>query len=169
MSFGVTDDDESSREYKKALEKVISENTDMVFIAAAGNDSADLNENPQYPANFLLKNVITVASIDASGELSDFSNYNNSFVDIAARGSDILSQWPYGPPIELSGTSMAAPQVTRVCGRVQHKKPEWSAKQIVEHILKTSTMDAQLTEFVSSGRVLNEDQAIKALNLTAFF
>ncbi len=164
MSFGVTDEDESSKEYKKALEKVISENTDMVFVAAAGNDSDNLDEKPQYPANFLLKNVITVASIDESGELSNFSNYNNTIVNIAARGSNILSQWPYGPPIELSGTSMAAPQVTRVCGRIQHKKPKWSAIQIVEHILKTAKIDAQLTEFVSMGRVLNEDQAIKDLD-----
>gem|GEM_PF-5025587 len=158
------EEDESSREYRKALEKVISENTDMVFVVAAGNESADLNEKPQYPANFLFKNVITVASIDKSGELSNFSNYNNSFVDIAARGSDILSQWPYGPPIELSGTSMATPQVTRVCGRIQHKKPEWSAKQIVDHILKTAKIDSQLTEFVSMGRVLDENQALQNLD-----
>jgi subtilisin family serine protease len=53
-----------------------------------------------------------VGSTDASDELSFFSNYGSKTVFIAAPGSNIFSTTPGGNYESLSGTSMAAPQVS---------------------------------------------------------
>jgi subtilisin family serine protease len=68
----------------------------IVDVAAAGNDSANLDSAPLKPASFSLSlpNVITVASIDNQGNLSIFSNFGASSVDLAAPGTKILSTSP---------------------------------------------------------------------------
>lgn len=98
--------------YTEALEQVMRE-SDMLFVAAAGNDGSNNNIDPVYPASLPLDNVISVTFIDSDGELTRFSNYGDDSVDIAAPGEDIYSTivGSYAP---LSGSSMAAPQVSAV-------------------------------------------------------
>lgn len=91
----------------------------ILFIAAAGNDSADNDASPHYPSSYDNGNIVAVASITSTGELSSFSNWGASSVDIGAPGSSIQSTLPesrkgkvvsgYGT---YSGTSMATPHVT---------------------------------------------------------
>ncbi len=69
-------------------------NAGIVVCAAAGNDSANNDAVPQYPASYPLANIITVASIDPRNGLSNFSNYGAASVDLAAPGTDIYSTAP---------------------------------------------------------------------------
>ncbi len=50
--------------------------------------------SPHYPADYPNENIISVASIQQDGELSDFSNFGASSVDIAAPGTQV---WAYDP------------------------------------------------------------------------
>ena len=83
-----------------------------IFVAAAGNSAADLDTTIGLPADFAetKDNVISVASIDASLELSSFSNYGSTTVNIAAPGAAIYSTILSGYD-NSSGTSMACPHV----------------------------------------------------------
>jgi len=99
-------------QYSPALEEVIKE-SDMLFVAAAGNSGSDNDAKPIYPANFQLDNLISVTFIDANGNLTKQSNYGKTTVDFAAPGNDILST-VVGTYQTLSGSSMAAPQVSAV-------------------------------------------------------
>ncbi len=70
----------------------------VLFVAAAGNESAD-NDNPatpSYPANFSIthSNVISVAATDQNDDLSLFSNFGLSSVNVAAPGENIYSTVP---------------------------------------------------------------------------
>jgi subtilisin family serine protease len=70
----------------------------VIIVAAAGNEATD-DATYSYPAAFgtgtyNYNNIISVAAIDNTGYLADFSNYGNDWVDIAAPGVDILSTWP---------------------------------------------------------------------------
>lgn len=87
----------------------------ILVVAAAGNDGTDALVFPCQYAD-----VICVASHNADGQISRFSNYGSG-VDIAAPGHNILSSIPMAIDSEIytdrrgydfkDGTSMAAPYV----------------------------------------------------------
>lgn len=96
--------------YNEALEKVMRE-SDMLFIAAAGNDGTNNNSSPVYPANLKMDNMISVTFVNPDGNLSKYSNYGATTVDIAAPGYNIYST-VIGDYAYMSGSSMAVPHVT---------------------------------------------------------
>jgi subtilisin family serine protease len=66
----------------------------IIFCAAAGNDGANNDSTPSYPASYNVSNVISVAATDASDGLAAFSNYGKTSVDIGAPGVNIYSCTP---------------------------------------------------------------------------
>ena len=81
---------------------------------------------------------MSVASSDANDELSFFSNYGNTFVDMAAPGADI---WSCGIASDsdyryLSGTSMAAPHVA---GALALAKARFPGETFVDLIARLNT------------------------------
>jgi len=62
-----------------------------IFIAAAGNNSSNNDSTLYYPASYDLNNIISVASTDQNDNLSSFSDYGATTVDVGAPGSNILS------------------------------------------------------------------------------
>ncbi len=83
----------------------------VVVVIAAGNQSADLGSRPFYPAADAPQGAIVVASHDADGGLSPFSNTGRR-VDLSAPGGIIYSTLPANSHGYMSGTSMSAPQVS---------------------------------------------------------
>lgn len=75
----------------------------IIFVAAAGNNGANNDLIPTYPANYRLPNMIVVAASDQHDDLAGFSNYGATSVDIAAPGVNILST----VPVSLAGTTAA--------------------------------------------------------------
>ena len=66
----------------------------IVFCTAAGNNSANNDSTPTYPASYRLPNMIVVAASDQNDNLASFSNYGVGTVDLAAPGVNILSTIP---------------------------------------------------------------------------
>jgi subtilisin family serine protease len=66
----------------------------IVFCAAAGNNSANNDATPFYPASYRLNNMIVVAASDQNDALASFSDYGATTVDLAAPGVNILSLLP---------------------------------------------------------------------------
>lgn len=89
------------------------ERSHMLFVCAAGNSGTDNDERPLFPACFDLDNVISVAHIDANGNLTYDSNYGLNSVDVAVPATDIYSTF-VGTYSSLSGSSMATPHVTAI-------------------------------------------------------
>ncbi|MES2920838.1 MAG: S8 family serine peptidase [Verrucomicrobiota bacterium] len=69
-------------------------NVGIVFCAAAGNESANDDTTPTYPANYRLPNMIVVAASSQTDQLASFSNFGATTVDLAAPGANILSLKP---------------------------------------------------------------------------
>lgn len=72
----------------------------ILFIAAAGNDGANSDSTPSYPASYGLTNIISVAATDKNDRLTSYSNYGKNTVHLGAPGGDtgggagaILSTW----------------------------------------------------------------------------
>jgi hypothetical protein len=102
MSFGSIHDN-------PALYEIIS-NSNALFICAVGNNRRDMDITPSYPAAYRLPNLISVASVNADGGFSYFSNYSTSLADITALGRDVVSAFPDGGTGSLTGTSMSCPR-----------------------------------------------------------
>jgi subtilisin family serine protease len=148
----------------KALEDAIREAGEegILFIAAAGNSSADSDRSPHYPAGYNLPNVISVAALNRKDELASFSNYGAKSVHIAAPGSEILSTWLGGTFEEHSGTSMATPEVVGVAALVLSVEPKISVKDLRQRLLDSVDPLPGLKGKVSSGGRLNAARAVGA-------
>jgi len=97
MGAEVTSNSWGSYYYDSELLAAIeaSDANGVLFVAAAGNDYGNNNDtNPFYPASYDLNNIIAVLSTNQYDNMSDFSNYGPSFVDLGAPGEDILSCVP---------------------------------------------------------------------------
>lgn len=135
----------------------------ILSIAAAGNESIDLNDLKQYPACY--DEVFGVASLTASDEMSSFSNYGDDCVDASAAGSNIMSAYYYNPDWYLydqynylSGTSMATPVVSGVAGLVHSVRPDISPENL-RKILRQSADDLNDNR-LGQGRI-NANQAVR--------
>jgi hypothetical protein len=150
----------------KALDKA-----DILYVAAAGNGGwdgyGDNNDtNPTYPASYDLPNIISVAALSQSGSLTYFSNYGVNSTHIAAPGDAIYSTVFDNKYAAMSGTSMAAPQVSGVAALVRGHRPQmpaWMVKQVLIASAKTSSTVKSLSSLqlkVSSGGMLDAKEAL---------
>ncbi|MCA9169466.1 MAG: S8 family serine peptidase, partial [Planctomycetales bacterium] len=126
-----------------------------IFVAAAGNDAADNDAVPSYPANYDLPNVISVAATDRNDQLASFSNFGATTVDLAAPGVSILSTTPGNTYSSFSGTSMATPHVAGAISLVREMHPAWSNTQVINQILESVDIVPSLSGKVATGGRLN--------------
>lgn len=98
----------------------------VLVVAAAGNGYQDGNA-PSYPAAY--SEVVAVAATTSAGGHASFSN-TGSYVDIAAPGVGILSDYPGNRVKSANGTSMASPQVAGAAADVWSAHRTWSAAQV---------------------------------------
>jgi subtilisin family serine protease len=96
------------------------------------------------PANS--PSAITVAATTLSGTIADFSSGGPTPVslqlkpDVAAPGVAITSSLPVnqaGPYGAMSGTSMAAPQVSGAAALLMQRHPDWTVAQIKSALVQT--------------------------------
>lgn len=146
----------------QALYDVINawKNMDMLFVAAAGNDGTDNDVSPQYPSNYELENIITVAATNRNDNMAYFSCYGGESVDIGAPGEGILSTTPGNTYAVYSGTSMATPHVAGAAVLLWTMHPSYGYTDIKEILLSTVDPLATLGDKVVSGGRLNIDSAI---------
>ncbi len=116
--------------------KQVMKESNMLFVAAAGNTGDNNDAKPIYPADLELDNLISVTFVNADGQLTDQSNYGPNSVDLAAPGEDIYST-TVGNYATMSGSSMATPQVTGVSAIIYACNDHIYASNVKEVLLKS--------------------------------
>ena len=149
--------------FSQALQDAIgrANNANILFIAAAGNDSYNCETSSCYPAEYPNANVLAVASITSTGAMSSFSNYGSTTIDIGAPGSSIVSTVPKSSKgnvisgyASYSGTSMATPHVSGAAALYAASHPGSSAATIKSAIMSSAVPTASLNgKVVSNGRL----------------
>lgn len=143
----------------------LMKNSDALFMCAAGNGDAygigmdNDSSVKNYPASFDLPNIISIASIDERGGLSNFSNYGEVSVDIAAPGTNIYSTMPGGYGYK-NGTSMATPYVTGVAALVLSADMDLTPIEVKNYILKSAHKLPQLENKIVTDAIVDAFDAI---------
>ncbi|MBR5246776.1 MAG: leucine-rich repeat protein [Clostridia bacterium] len=128
INMSLTAQGESER-MTEAVDNAVANNVNVVV--AAGNNSADLDRKKYTPA--CIESAITVSATDSDDKLASFSNYDGP-IDIAAPGVNIKSCYLNNSYVTMSGTSMAAPQVTAGLAIIQSIIKDLSASKTEQRI-----------------------------------
>lgn len=131
-----------------------------IFIAAAGNDATSNEITHNYPSDYDLSNIISVAATDQNDDLAEFSNFGATSVDVAAPGENILSTITGNIYEYLSGTSMATPYTAGLAALVWGYKNELSADEVKGVILNDGDSLATLDGATVSGKRINADRSL---------
>lgn len=149
--------------YSEILNEVMNrvEQAGILFVAAAGNDHANNDADPMYPASYRQENVIAVAASNRSDDIARFSNWGVKLVHLAAPGKDIYSTILNGRYKSASGTSMAAPYVSGVLSLMKSHLPNLSAKELKDRLLGAAEHTYIFEEKTLSGGRLDAHAALK--------
>ncbi len=142
----------------------------IIFVAAAGNDAADMDLLAHYPASHRLENVLSVANATNRDDRPVSTNFGSGSVELFAPGYDIYSLWhdPSTLYVSRSGTSMAAPHVAGAFALLKAEFPNDTYRQLINRVLRTVDLVSTFSGRVQSGGRLNVDRAIRSTDNRPF-
>ena len=146
-----------SQSLKDAI--ISADNAGMLFVAAAGNDAFDNDQIDSWPANYDVPNVMSIASTTSTDNMSSFSQWGATTVDMGAPGSNVLSTVPGGYNT-LSGTSMATPHVAGAAALILAADPSLSTAEVKNILMTSGDPIADLQGKTVSGKRLNVNTAL---------
>jgi len=143
--------------YVQELANAIARNRDqgILFVAAAGNSSQNIDSTPSYPASYAVANIVSVGAMDQNGAPASFSNFGASSVDIAAPGAQISSTYPGNRYVYLSGTSMAAPHVSGALALLKAYSSGLDWQSMIGTLYSTADVRTSLQGKFGGNRSLN--------------
>ncbi|MCX6163360.1 MAG: S8 family serine peptidase [Ignavibacteriae bacterium] len=139
-----------------------AEEKGVLFVVASGNEGTDIAVKRNFPPKYYIENgemkyfsnMIVVGAntwmkkwseekdpdniTDGYDLAASFSNFSEKVVDLFAPGMEINSSVPGGKYERMSGTSMAAPEVTGVAAIIKGFYPNLNAQEI--KIILTSSV-----------------------------
>lgn len=109
-----------------------------LVVAAAGNDSKDIDAAANHFIPAYLNKVLSVGATDENDKAASFSNYGKA-AEVFAPGANIYSTtFPGNDAYSTSsGTSFACPLTSGIAGLVWAKNPDWTPKFVARQIIET--------------------------------
>jgi subtilisin family serine protease len=143
--------------WREAVETAIKSAPGTLFVAAAGNSDSNVGFVEDVPASLKLANLLVVAAVNQAGDETSFTSHGEN-VGVAANGYHVVSFVPGGARLPLSGTSMAAPNVTNLAAKLFALDTSLTPEQVVALIKDGSTRD-------DSGRqmLIDEKRSVELL------
>lgn len=147
-----------STNYSLILQSAINNcrNAGIVVVAGVGNDGANIDASPTYPASFNLDNVLAVTATDRSDTLASFSNYGATNVDIAVPGKAIASTQASAVALYAvgDGTSFSTAIMSGAMALITARFPGLSPAQRIQRALTTvDALPSLAGKCVSGGRL----------------
>jgi subtilisin family serine protease len=150
--------------WKQAIIDAMQAAPGTLFVTAAGNSDSDAGFLEDVPSSLQLPNLITVGATNQAGDATSFTSYGKTVV-VYASGYHVESFIPGGKRVRFSGTSMAAPQVTNLAGKLFAVDPALTPEKAKELILEGATpSDDGKRKLIDEKRTL---ELVKEKNTTA--
>lgn len=126
---------------RDSLTRAMASAPGILFVTAAGNSGTDATFDESIPSSIVLPNLLTVGAVDLAGDEAGFTSYGPT-VKAHANGYQVESFIPGGDRLAFSGTSMAAPQVANLAGKLLAVKPTLTPTEIIALIVGTAERTA---------------------------
>lgn len=114
-----------------AFELAAAANPQMLFVASAGNNGRDIDQDPVYPASLTLDNLLVVTSADDYVRPAEQVNWGRTSVDYLVPAEQIPVIEFDGRAGVASGSSYAVPRVVALGARLLAINPEWRAVELI--------------------------------------
>jgi len=121
-----------------AVETAIKTAPNTLFVCAAGNSDSNAGFEKDVPASLHLPNLIAVGAVNQAGDETSFTSYGDTVV-VDADGYNVESYVPGGTKLQLSGTSMASPNVVNLAAKLFALDPSLTPTQVVDLIKRGAT------------------------------
>lgn len=122
-----------------------------VVVAAAGDDSANVDGHKFYPAAWDIPGLISVANVDQGAKLALSSNWGPQTISMVAPGTRVFSTLPGGFTGVMTGTPQAAAHVAGAAALLFSRDPSLSALDAASMITTLSS-----NRGILKGKVKNE-------------
>lgn len=149
--------------YSQAAYDAIADamDNDVLLVAAAGNDTINNDDGDHnYPSDYDLDNILSVAATDDGDDLASFSNYGVVSIDVAAPGVSIYSTVPDDDYGYMNGTSMATPMVTGLAVLLKSYNSDYTFQGIKNNIIANVDEVSYLRGKILSGGRINANSSL---------
>ncbi len=126
-----------------------TENT--LVIAAAGNDTTNLDTTYYLPASLNSANLMVVGASDCEDRIAPFSNHSYEKVDLLAPGIDII----VGDNVCKSGTSFSTPIVSSLCAIRAATLPVFNSIELKNMVLGAVNKKPEWYQYCRTGGMIN--------------
>lgn len=127
------------KEADNGLRDLVKACPDILFVVGAGNSNQDDEIFAATPQSIVAPNVLIVGAAGTNGRPTSFTTFGDG-VGIYAWGEAVPVRTPGGTKMRNSGTSMAAPLVSRAAASMLAANPNLNPAQLVEGLKATATL-----------------------------
>lgn len=110
----------------------------MLFVATAGTQGRDIDDQPSYPAGLRAPNFISVTSVEADGHFTRSGNWGARSVDLAVPAERMSILLASGTEGLGSGAGFAVARVAAMAARILHDDPSLTGAAVKARILEAA-------------------------------
>lgn len=122
------------REQWTAFEQAASAHPHILFIASAGNNGRDIDQQPVFPASLPLANMLVVTSADDFGRVAEGVNWGRVSVDYMVPAEQLVALQFDGSEARVAGSSYAVPRAMALAARFLRDAPTLDVPELLAQI-----------------------------------
>ncbi len=125
---------------------------EILFIASAGNNGRNIDQQAVYPASLTLDNLLVVTSADDFVRPAERVNWGRVSVDYMLPAENIDAIDFNGSKVKVSGSSYAVPRAVAMAARMIQANPDWRAPELIAEFARLYKSGTSV-KYVSAGYI----------------